>query len=75
MAEMEKTYNDIQKNCQMAGTSLERVRQVHPHQPKFGNGCAAPILRTVDLYQGRPLGPKIPISKSNPSLKYVCLMI
>ena len=42
-----------------SGTSLERVRRVHLHPPKFGNGCAAPVLRTVDLYQGRPLGPKI----------------
>ena len=34
---------------QLQGTTLERVRRVHPHPLKFGNGCAAPILRTPRL--------------------------
>ena len=30
-----------------AGASLERVRRVHLHLLKLGNGCAAPVLSTV----------------------------
>ena len=27
------------------GAPLERVRRVRPHPLKFGNGCAAPVLK------------------------------
>ena len=33
-----------------SGATLERVRRVPPHPLKFGNGCAAPVLRTECLY-------------------------
>ena len=39
------TYIDLSNT----GTSLEQVRQVHWHPLKFGNRCATPVLRTVDL--------------------------
>ena len=38
--------NNTLANHTIAGASLERVRRVHPHPLKLGNGCAAPVLKT-----------------------------
>ena len=47
--------NDVQLNAlkyttiYQAGPPLERVRRVHPHPLKLGNGCAAPVLRSNEV--------------------------
>ena len=39
-----KTLNKSQ------GSPLERVRRVRPYLLKSGNGCAASVLKTVELF-------------------------
>ena len=33
----------------ISGAQLVRVRRVRPHPLKFGNGCAAPVLRMTKI--------------------------
>ena len=43
-----KWLAELMAKYHFAGSSLERVRRVNPQPKKFDNGCAAPVLKTVD---------------------------
>ena len=50
---VEKCCTEV-KSTVTAGTSLKRVRRMHSHPLKFSNGCAAPVLRTVNFWLEQP---------------------